>query len=63
MAPSKQAAKIKADLFIAQLVGNPAEMLPLFWQVRGAHAPRVLAMAPSPSRTFQPRLHGNEAPQ
>jgi hypothetical protein len=30
MAPSKQAVKIKADLFIAELVGNPAKMLPLF---------------------------------
>jgi hypothetical protein len=34
MAPNKQAAKIKADLFIALLVGNPAKMLPLFSQLQ-----------------------------
>jgi len=31
-APSKQAAKIKTDLFIALLVGNPGKMLPLFYK-------------------------------
>jgi len=31
-----------------------------FW---GAHAPRVLAMAPSPSRTFLFQEHCGEAPQ
>jgi hypothetical protein len=29
----------------------------------GAHAPRVLAMAPSPSRIFSPFEHCGEAPQ